>query len=221
MKNPILSRSAPFITYIFFLMVAGYVTDKQGVIHLDPRWIYPAKALTVALLLVVFWKAYEELNNYRLKIFDLVSSLIFGVLIFILWINMDISWMTTGPSIGFDPRNGSGQIDWTLALPRLLGAAIVVPVMEELFWRSFIMRWIQNQHFLNQAPEQVGFKALILSSVLFGIEHSLWLAGIVAGLAYGWLYIKTRNLWAPIIAHGITNGLLGLWVLKTGQWQFW
>lgn len=202
-------------------MIAGFITDKQAYIHLDPRWVYPAKAATVAVLLLIFWKTYDELKHIHLVARELIITMLIGVLVFILWINMDISWMTTGPSAGFDPRNTSNQIDWSLALPRILGAAFVVPIMEELFWRSFIMRWIQNHDFLGLAPEQVGFKALLLSAILFGIEHSLWLAGIVAGLAYGWLYIKTRNLWAPIIAHGITNGLLGLWVLKTGQWQFW
>jgi CAAX prenyl protease-like protein len=53
------------------------------------------------------------------------------------------------------------------------------------------------------------------------VEHSLWAAGILAGLAYGWLYMKTNNLWVPILAHAVTNGMLGLWVLHTGQWTFW
>jgi len=57
--------------------------------------------------------------------------------------------------------------------------------------------------------------------VLFGSEHSLWLAGILAGLTYAWLYRTYNNLWLPIAAHACTNLILGLWVLQTGAWQFW
>jgi CAAX prenyl protease-like protein len=56
---------------------------------------------------------------------------------------------------------------------------------------------------------------------LFGFEHNLWLAGVVAGAVYGWLYKRYRTLWSPILSHGITNGLLGLWVVSTGNWSYW
>jgi uncharacterized protein len=70
-------------------------------------------------------------------------------------------------------------------------------------------------------PARIGLRAILISSVLFGFEHSLWLAGIVAGLAYAWLYRASGSLWPPIIAHAVTNLVLGLWVLNTGNWQFW
>jgi CAAX prenyl protease-like protein len=64
-------------------------------------------------------------------------------------------------------------------------------------------------------------RAVLFSALLFGVEHDLWLAGIIAGLAYGWLYVRTGNLWSPILAHGVTNLLLGLWILATGEWRLW
>jgi CAAX protease family protein len=103
----------------------------------------------------------------------------------------------------------------------LAGAVLVVPVMEELFWRSFAMRWIQDHDFLAVPPSRVGLKALGIGAVLFGLEHHLWFAGILAGLAYGWLYLRTGNLWVPILSHAVTNGLLGAWVLYTRSWEFW
>jgi CAAX prenyl protease-like protein len=57
--------------------------------------------------------------------------------------------------------------------------------------------------------------------VPFALEHHLWFAGLLAGVAYGWLYIRAGNLWVPVVAHTITNGLLGVWVLHTGHWEFW
>jgi CAAX prenyl protease-like protein len=121
----------------------------------------------------------------------------------------------------FDPTHEDGGIDWFLVQFRLLGLAIVVPVMEELFWRSFLMRWIDNPDFLAVTPAQASARAIIVSSVLFGFEHHLWLAGLIAGLVYGLLYVRTGNLWVPVISHAVTNGVLGVWILATGNWQFW
>jgi CAAX prenyl protease-like protein len=93
--------------------------------------------------------------------------------------------------------------------------------MEELFWRSFLLRWIDRRDFLAMDPRQASFTAFALSSTLFALEHTQWLAGFIAGLVYTWLYKKTRNLRAPIISHAVTNGTLGLWILATGNWRFW
>ena len=75
--------------------------------------------------------------------------------------------------------------------------------------------------FESVAPARVGLKAVVLATFLFVLAHTLWLAAIVAGLAYAWLYIHTEKLWVAVIAHAVTNGILGAWVLATGNWQFW
>ena len=67
----------------------------------------------------------------------------------------------------------------------------------------------------------VGLRAIVLSTFVFMLAHTLWLAAIVAGLAYAWLYRRTGKLWVPVIAHAVTNGLLGVWVVMTGNWAFW
>lgn len=187
----------------------------------DARLIYPCKVLSVALLLLVFRGCYEELAKFSMQLRDVLWSVGVGGGVFLLWINLDHGWMSLGQSTGYDPRNLSGAIDWSLALPRLMGATLVVPIMEELFWHSFMMRWIDYPEFLKVSPVRIGLRALLISSVMFGLGHNLWLAGIIAGLAYGWLYVKSQSLWTPVLAHVTTNGLLGLWVLQTGQWSFW
>jgi CAAX prenyl protease-like protein len=98
---------------------------------------------------------------------------------------------------------------------------LVVPVMEELFWRSFLMRWIDRRDFLTLAPPRSSVAALVISSTVFALAHQLWLAGLIAGLAYGWIYRRTGNLWFPILAHASTNLLLGLWVIDQRAWSYW
>jgi CAAX prenyl protease-like protein len=53
------------------------------------------------------------------------------------------------------------------------------------------------------------------------LAHTLWLAAVMAGLAYALLYVRSGKLWLPVIAHAVTNGALGIWVVATGNWQFW
>jgi len=186
------------------------------------RWLYPVKVGLVALALMVLWRHYTELKSYGLPLNHLLLSLAVGLVVLVLWIKLDAAWMLMGEAgEGYNPTDETGRIDWLLVAFRIVGAALVVPIMEELFWRSFLQRWVQQSDFLTLDPARIGFKALLIASALFAVEHLQWLAGLVAGLAYGWLYIRTRNLWAPVIAHGVTNGALGVYVVATGRWSFW
>jgi len=216
--SPALARSIPFAIYLAFLAIApGLVAYLP-----DGRWLYLVKVASVAIALYLMWPQFKELRHTRSSsIRDWLLALAIGVAIFVLWINLDQPWARIGESTGFDPRNATGEINYPLAAIRIAGASLVVPVMEELFWRSFIMRWIEQTEFRSLAPQAVAWRGLLVSSVLFGFEHNLWLAGILAGLAYGLLYIRSGNLWSPIIAHAVTNCLLGCWVLYSGNWQFW
>ncbi|OGU20375.1 MAG: CAAX prenyl protease-related protein [Hydrogenophilales bacterium RIFOXYD1_FULL_62_11] len=217
--SPIFVRSLPFGLYIVLLVLEGLLPDWLP--DFDVRWLYPVKAGLVALALVVLWRYYTELKT-RLPLKHVLLSVGVGFVVLVLWVNLDAGWMLMGEmGKGYNPTDANGQIDWLLVAFRIAGAALVVPLMEELFWRSFLQRWVQQPDFMTLDPAQIGLKALFIASALFAVEHLQWLAGLVAGLAYGWLYIRTRNLWAPIIAHAVTNGALGAYVVATGHWSFW
>lgn len=216
--SPALARCIPFAIYIAFVAIAPWIETLLP----DSRWLYLIKVAAVAGALGLLAPQFNELRiSWSTATRDWLLALAVGVMIFILWINLDQSWASIGTATGYDPRNATGEIDYSLAAMRLAGACLVVPVMEELFWRSFIMRWIEQVEFRSLAPSAVAWRGLLISSVLFGIEHNLWLAGILAGLAYGFLYMRSGNLWNPIIAHAVTNFLLGIWVIYSGNWQFW
>lgn len=215
------SRALPFAIFIAFLALGQAIAHMLP--EVDARWLYGVRTACVALALLWFWRRYDELRtpvlpNWR----SLAAAVAIGAAVFVAWINLDHPWIMVGSTVeGFSPLHPDSTIDWWLATMRLGGAALVVPVMEELFWRSFLMRWIDRHAFLSVAPARISTRALLISSLVFGFEHQQWFAGIVAGLAYGILYMRTGNLWAPILAHAVTNGMLGAWVLQTRNWQFW
>jgi hypothetical protein len=215
-KSPSFIRILPFAVYILFL-------STQDLFSLNVNWLYTLKASLVLAVLMFYWKQYSELNSIKeVRLEAWLVSIISGVLVFLIWIIPFPSWAELGHShVGFIPLKSDGSLDIALVIVRISGAALVVPVMEELFWRSYIMRWLESSDFLSVNPEKVSAYAFIGTASLFAIEHQLWFAGLLAGLTYGYLYMKYRNLWVPILAHAITNGMLGVWVVITHQWQYW
>lgn len=214
-----LPRVLPFAIYMAFIVLADLLA-RAGMDAQSLRWLYPVKIAAVVLVLLFFRRRYAELAWRSPGAAALMVALAAGVLVLVLWVNLDAGWMTVGDASGFDPRT-DGRVDWRLALPRLIGGALVVPVMEELFWRSFLLRWLAGGDFLAVDPARFSAMAFVTSVILFGVEHNLWLAGIVAGAIYSVLYMRTGNLWVPIFAHAVTNGLLGAWILSGERWSFW
>jgi uncharacterized protein len=145
-----------------------------------------------------------------------------GIAVFGAWITLDAGWMTFGAGgAGFVPLDAAGRADPLLAAMRVLQLALVVPVMEELFWRSFVLRWIDARDFLGVDPRHASRAAVAICSALFALEHALWLAGFIAGMVYTLLYVRSGDLRVSILSHMVTNGILATWILATGSWHLW
>jgi hypothetical protein len=111
---------------------------------------------------------------------------------------------------------------WSFIIIRWLGASLVVPVMEELFWRDYLWRTILAPNdFKLAAVGEWDWKPFVFVSLLFATVHVQWATAIVWGFMIAALLAYTRSLGACIIAHGVTNLLLGGYVLFTKNWYFW
>jgi len=216
------ARIVPFAAFMLLLAVRGAV-PADGSWGFDARWVYGATVLIVGALLAFYWREYGELvPQLRPNLRELLLAVAVGLAVYWLWVRLDAPWMRLGtPTAAFRPVDEQGNLMWPLLAVRWIGATLLVPVMEELFWRSFLMRWVDQPQFEAVPPQRVGLKAIVLSTFVFMLAHTLWLAAIVAGLAYAWLYVRTGKLWVPIVAHAVTNGALGVWVVMTGSWEFW
>jgi uncharacterized protein len=217
-----LARVVPFIAFMLLLALRGAL-PTDGSWGIDPRWVYAITLAVVGGMLAWWWREYGELSNQVLPTWkEATLAVAVGAVVFGLWIALDAPWMQIGDATAaFIPVDAQGRLMWPLLSVRWVGATLLVPVMEELFWRSFLMRWVEHAQFEAVLPQRVGLKAVVLSTFVFMLAHTLWLAAIVAGLAYAWLYVRTGKLWVPIIAHAVTNGALGVWVVMTGAWAYW
>jgi len=221
--TPALARILPFAVFIAFIIVESVAGEWLRATGFDTRWLYGARAVVVGALLVAFWHHYTELHTSTgINARTLSIAVATGIGVFVLWINLDQPWATVGEPAVFDPHLPGGTgLDWGLVAFRLLGLAIIVPVMEELFWRSYLLRRVDGEEFLRRDPRHASPLAIALCVVLFASEHNQWFAGLLAGLVYTLVYMHGRNLWLPVISHTVTNALLGCWILLTRQWQFW
>ena len=220
------SHAAPFVAWLFLMHMLG---DPAG-------WKYAVRSVACLALVVGLrpWRWYTPL-----RVRNLVPAFVVGVAVFVAWVGPESAWMDRWPSVkDFYLRWAVlplGKLPpllerfpyapevcgWPLSLARLLGSAVVIAVIEEFFWRGFLYRWMLGREFLKVDLGLFHAGMFLAIAVLFGLEHDRWLAGIVAGLAYGLLLIKTRDVWAAAVAHGVTNFLLGLYVLATGAYGFW
>ena len=215
--SPVFVRAAPFALFILLIALQPLLERL-----FDARWLIVLRGLAAAALLAFLWPSYRELRlATRLSLREWLVTAAVGVGVFAAWIGLDRGWMTLGGASPFVPLRPDGSLDPWLATLRLFGMVAVVPVMEELFWRSFLLRWIDRRDFLGADPRRASFFAIAATSALFASEHSLWLAGLVGGLAYTSLYVGIGNLRACVASHAITNGLLGAWILATRDWRFW
>lgn len=113
------------------------------------------------------------------------------------------------------------EAGWFLTLMKLLGSAITIATIEELFFRGFFYRWLRRAKFWEIPLTLFDAQAFLTVVAIFALEHDRWFAGLLAGLVYGALALRGGGLWSAVLAHATTNLLLGIYVITSGQYGFW
>lgn len=224
-----LSRTLPFGVFMLFVGV-------EELLRLALRWgwlsfpdqplsyLYLFKTICVAAILIRYLPDYRELR-WRDLAGDrgaTLISLLTGLFAFLVWISLDWSFNLAGAGSGFDPTLfPAGALRLYMTAVRVAGAVLVVPVMEELFWRSFLLRYLISPDFESVPLGAFTWGSFLAASLLFGLEHHEVMAGVVAGALYSLILYRTRSLAHCVLAHAVTNLALACYVLRTGNWYFW
>jgi len=180
--------------------------------------LYPFKTIFIGAVIAWFWRSLPSLAPSAP-----VLSVLVGVVGVGLWIGLD-PWLVhyEQPLVGRNPFQlyPAGEA-WTLFGFRLAGFALVVPVMEELFWRGFLMRWLIKEDFTTVPLGTYRHFSFWITTAFFAAEHGPeWALGLVVGVIYGAWFVRTKSLGNIMLAHGVTNLLLALYCLITNDWHF-
>jgi uncharacterized protein len=212
--SPILARVVPFVIFIALTACQGWFGEASR------YWIYLAKTLAGAWLV---WSIRLFVTEMRWAVSW--EAVVVGIAVFAMWVGLDGFYPKLGkPGSPWNPHEQFGQgsaLAWLFMTVRIGGSALVVPPLEEVFYRSFLYRYIIKVDFLSVPLKTFHWTAFLVTSAVFGFEHSQWLAGILCGFAYQGLVCWKGRLGDAMTAHGITNLLLGLWVVGKDAWQFW
>ncbi len=183
-------------------------------------WIYPVQTIACGLLLLAFWPHYHLARPAHLGV-----GLLVGIVVFVLWIAPQVFLGFPARFSGFNPDQFAGQpiLYGGTVLFRFLRLVVVVPLVEEIFWRGFLLRFLIDEDFKRVPLGTFSWLSFTLVALAFGLSHNQpdWLAALLTGMLFNVVIYRTKSLSTCVVTHAITNLLLGVWIMKTGQWGFW
>jgi CAAX prenyl protease-like protein len=185
-------------------------------------------ARIVVLGVTLLWIARPVID---LRVRHVAASLLIGILVFVLWIAPDVlfpnyrhHWLFENPLTGAarGTLSAAGRGDPVVLALRAFRAVLIVPIVEELFWRAWLMRWIISHRFQELPLGAYSPRSFWIVAILFASEHgSFWDVGLLAGIIYNWWMVRSKSLGDLILAHAVTNACLSFYVIAAGKWEYW
>ncbi|MCI5112662.1 MAG: exosortase E/protease, VPEID-CTERM system [Marivita sp.] len=193
-------RSAAFIVPFLAFMFSGLVVHTFSQ---TPEVWYGVQVGAMALALWVFRKPVLALT----RDIDLIAVGA-GVLIGIGWI------VTSEPAEPYASLAEFGTLALTLwVVLRVIGTSILVPVVEELFFRGYLFSLIDDGSLLRRGL------AIAITTAGFAALHSRPLAAAIAGIIFALVLLRRGRLFDAILCHAVANALIAAAALATGQWS--
>lgn len=224
-RSPLAAYVVPFALFLGGLALVSAVEALGGKSDLlwlqkPAYWVYPLQTLVCAGALIFYWRQYDfgARGGWWL-------ALAGGVLVLAIWLAPQ-ELLRMAPRIeGFDPTvfEEDPVLYWLTVVARFARLVVVVPLIEEIFWRGFLMRYLIKEDFKSVAFGAYTPLSFFGVAGLFMLVHGTadWPAAFLAGLIYNFIAIRTKSLGACVAAHAITNLGLGFYIMVTRQWGFW
>jgi exosortase E/protease (VPEID-CTERM system) len=205
--------TATFLMPLLAILAAGTVARA---ISSNFEYFYPLR-LIAGLLVLIY---------YRHKLLSLDwrwswRAPVLGALIFLIWM---VAAHFLLPASAMPPKLAAmpGALRAVWIASRILNAVLVVPIAEELAYRGYLMRRLVKEDFENVPFQSVGWLPLMATAIVFGAAHgAMWVAGGIAGIAFGLIVIRRGSIGEALVAHATCNALIAVSVLAADQWQLW
>ncbi len=223
-KHGMVPYVAPFVFYLLLSQIAASF-DRYYV------ELYIASALIVTGVAVYLLRGRDLLRGHK-KIGPGVMVGVVGIVIWILLSRSNLdemvisalpAWLQPEPRLGFNPFteiSNPATIGLFLFV-RTASLTILVPVVEELFWRGFLLRWVISESWETQKNGIFTLRSFFWVVLLFTLAHPEWFAAAIYCALLNLLLYWKKDLWLCFIAHGTSNFLLVVYILMTGSWELW
>lgn len=217
-QSATIAHVAPFAVFVGIMSL-------EHTFSLSPEVWLPIRFCATIFALLLFSRGYISFQPSVPS-----ASIALGAAVFVIWVAPDIlfgyrhSWLFENAltSRAVTTVSPAMQRNDLFLVLRVATSTLLVPVIEELFWRSWLMRYVMEADFLKIPLGTYARSAFWITAVLFALEHGpYWEVGLAAGILYNWWIIRTKNLADCILAHAVTNGILAVYVIAAGQWQYW
>jgi len=234
---------APMAVFLLFTALPPALAVDNPLLpwwqHSPEQWVYPLQTLVVGALMLYFRKHYtfRPFQGYGL-------AALFGVIGIVLWLMPAFvyqrlaaagvtthdwwEWLGLAPrEDGFDPSFFSEHTFWYVSalIMRFIRMVVIVAFAEEIFWRGFLMRYVQadGEDFQKVPFGRHDWRAYGIVTVCFMLAHNNvdWVGALIFGSLMYFVAIRTRSLAACVLMHAVANLLLGAYVIYTKQWGFW
>jgi len=220
-RGAVINPSAPFLLPLLAVVATALVTG----LFIDTfDYFYP---LRVAVgLLVLAWYRQDYLAGLRLHLRGrhLLSwnSVGVGIAVYLLWIAIS-AW--SEPYVSEAMPEPLSRLDTPLlavwVVGRTLGSVLLIPIVEELAFRGFLLRRLIASDFRTVSYREWRWPAVLISSLAFAAVHQQWIGGFAAGVLYCYAQSRRGLLSDAIVAHAVTNALIAAQVLCAGHWSLW
>jgi CAAX prenyl protease-like protein len=217
-RQKLVAYTLPMLLFVALLGLKSI--DHWPWLSSGEYWIYPTQTILCGGLLLWFRREY---NFHRLTQPVLVALI--ALVVFLLWISPQAFFGFEARTAGFNPDTFSANpaLYWTEVALRFVRLVVVVPFMEEIFWRGFLLRFLVEENFECVPFGHFSWFSFIAVTLAFTFSHSKadWLAALVTGAVYNGMAYRSKSLSSCVLTHALTNLLLGIWIMKTKQWGFW
>jgi CAAX prenyl protease-like protein len=210
--------------------------------HYPAQWLYPVQTLITLGLLLFFRKNYELKWSRHVFLGALMGAV--GIGFWILptqlhtWLGLEgdqegiLKWLGVMPRTdGFNPQDladkfgGSPSVYWASLSMRLFRAVVIVALVEEIFWRGFLMRFLldPDRDYWKVPFGKPAWLSYFVVTGAFILAHSPvdYLGALIFGSLMYWLAVRTKSLLACVVMHGVANLLMGWYAIEFGKFGLW
>jgi uncharacterized protein len=218
-RRKLAAYTLPMLVFVALVALTGVLRkiDNYAWLTHAEYWIYPTQTILCGAFLIYFRREYNFGPQLRFTFAALI-----GLCVFALWISPQAFFGFPTRTIGFNPENFA-QLYWPEVILRFARLVVIVPFVEEIFWRGFLLRFLIDEKF-NRVPfGSFSWPSFSIVTSGFALSHlpADWPVALIAGALYNVVAYRTKSLSSCILAHALTNLLLGLWIMQTKQWGFW